>query len=89
MIYQTHIWKQSLSAYPELPPLTENGWKLENGQLGIRWGNEMFPSDLEEVLIQTSKDIDSGDETDNSQTNIVYDYNDSNEDSDEKFNLEF
>ena len=49
----------------------------------------MFPSDLEEVLIQTSKDIDSGDETDNSQTNIVYDYNDSNEDSDEKFNLEF
>ena len=87
--YQTYIWKQSLSAYQELPPLTENGWKLENGQLDIRWGNEMFPSDLEEVLIQTSKDIDSGDETDNSQTNIVYDYNDSNEDSDEKFNLEF
>ena len=48
----------------------------------------MFPSDLEEVLIQTSKDIDSDDETDNFQTNVPYDYSDSDEDSDEEFNLE-
>ena len=85
-IFFYNRWKQSLSAYPEL---TENGWKLENGQLDIRWGNEMFPSDLEEVLIQTSEDIDSDDETDNSQTNIPYDCSYSDEDSDEEFNLEF
>ena len=48
----------------------------------------MFPSDLEEVLIQTSEDIDSDDKTDNSQTNIPYDYSDSDRDSDEEFNFE-
>ena len=44
----------------------------------------MFPSDLEEVLIQTSEDMDSDDETDNFQTNAPYDYSD----SDEEFYLE-
>ena len=87
--YQTYIWKQSLSANPKLPSLTESGWKLENDQLEIKWGNEMFSSDLEKVLVQTTEDIDSDDETDNSQTNVSYDYSDSDEDSDEEFNLEF
>jgi len=59
-------------------------WSTEN-QVG-QWN---IPSDLEEVLVQTTKDIDSDDETDNSQTNVSYDYSDSDEDSDEEFNLEF
>ena len=84
--YQTYVWKQSLNAYPELPSLEENGWKLENGQLAMRWGYNMFPSELEEVLIQSAEDTDSDNESDISSTNIsdfLEDYSDSEEDSDE------
>ena len=53
--YQTLVWKQSLNAYPELPSLEESGWKFENDQLAIRWGYKMFPSELEEVLVQRTQ----------------------------------
>ena len=46
----------------------------------------MFPSELEEVLIQSAEDTDSDNESDISSTNIpdcLEDYSDSDEDSDE------
>ena len=66
--YQTYVWKQALNAYPELPSLEENGWQFENSQLVIRWGDKMFPQELEEVLLESGEDIDCDFESDTSST---------------------
>ena len=70
--------------------ITNRKWmEVRKWSTGNQVGQWNIPSDLEEVLVQNTKDIDSDDETDNSQTNVSYDYSDSDEDSDEEFNLEF
>ena len=46
----------------------------------------MFPSELEEMLVQSTEDINSDDESDISTTNVsdfLEDHSDSEEDSDE------
>ena len=60
--YQTLVWKQSLNAYPELPSPDQHGWKIVEGQLVINLGEDMFPTELEEVLIEDDEDSVSEDE---------------------------
>ena len=60
-----------------------NGWKFENGQLVIRWGDKMFPQELEEVLLESDEDIDCDYESDTSST-YDSDFLEDESDSDEE-----
>ena len=54
--YQTLVWKQFLCAFPKLPPAEHHGWKLEDGQLCVHLGDNMFPAEIEDDLSTLNDD---------------------------------
>ena len=51
--YVALMWKQSHLAYPQLPPATDSGWKLDcSGNLEIEWNaGDIMPQDLIDVIV--------------------------------------
>ena len=44
------IWKRSTEAYPLIPTPFDHGWKNCNGQIYVDWGDELFPTKIQEIL---------------------------------------
>lgn len=71
--YQTMIWKQALTNFPELPNAQANGWRItESGCLDIDWiGDEdILPTEIVDILTDReqqsdddiNKELDEGEE---------------------------
>ena len=80
--YQALVWKKSLQAFPELPVPENHGWKMGEGQLLIDWGDEMFPQELENILITANEGIDNEVNLEEEQATDFSDMSDDSEDDD-------